>query len=218
MHLPVDDHGRSNCAAPDPERDRPRRRVARHRGTIPVWSNTPLFVPSLFAPGSPPVPALSTSRTSSTTRPCQASPLSPPLTLAFPFHRPQSVLSHSQLFHGWYLTPYSTFSADTSDEWGLYNKALTAKALLEKGYALIAPAASSSNEDAWDTNCAPYADELSNWSQSDDYTLLNKVFDGIKVRRERERASARAREQCLAIQRPPPHHSTREYPYTPAIP
>ena len=41
MHLPLDDNGRSNRAAPDPERDRPRRRVARHRGTVTVMSNTP---------------------------------------------------------------------------------------------------------------------------------------------------------------------------------
>ena len=155
--------------------------------------------------------------------------LSTPLYLypALPPHRsaPAPLYSHAipfrtthpQLFHGWYLTPYSTFSADASDEWGLYNKALTAKALLEKGYAIIAPAASSSNEDAWDTNCAPYADELSNWSQSDDYTLLNKVFDGIKVRRERERASSSAREQCLSLPTPSPTAFTLTHIHTPPL-
>lgn len=50
------------------------------------------------------------------------------------------------LYHGWYLSPESTFKAEKSDKWGLYNKALTAKALLEKGYAIIAPHASTSNE------------------------------------------------------------------------
>jgi len=83
-------------------------------------------------------------------------------------------------FHGWYLTPESTFTASSSDSYGLFNKAKTASTLLSQGYAIIAAQASQSNADAWYTNVSPWAlDPPSAYNSSGDGVLLEQIVEGF---------------------------------------
>eukprot|EP00658_Telonema_sp_P-2_P041709 TRINITY_DN2985_c0_g2_i8.p1 TRINITY_DN2985_c0_g2~~TRINITY_DN2985_c0_g2_i8.p1 ORF type:complete len:427 (+),score=90.66 TRINITY_DN2985_c0_g2_i8:52-1332(+) len=82
-------------------------------------------------------------------------------------------------FHGWYLDGISAFVSSSSDEYGLFNKALATMALLDAGYAVVAPSASQKNMDAWETNAPPYSTDLSAWSKSQDAAYLEKLFTAM---------------------------------------
>jgi poly(3-hydroxyoctanoate) depolymerase len=79
-------------------------------------------------------------------------------------------------FQGSFVPGHTAFAAAESDSFGRYELTLTVKALLDDGYAVLAPDASSNGSEFWETNIPPYAES---WSGSPDDVLMNNLFDAM---------------------------------------
>lgn len=76
-------------------------------------------------------------------------------------------------FQGSFVPGHSAFAANRSDAFGMFQLTLTVKALLDRGYAVIAPDAAVGGTSFWETNIPPYAD---NWSGCADDVLMKSLF------------------------------------------
>ena len=79
-------------------------------------------------------------------------------------------------FQGSFVAGHTSFQANKSDSFGAYDLTLTIKALLDRGYAVIAPDAASNGSTYWETNIPPYS--LS-WSDCPDDILMNHLFGAL---------------------------------------
>jgi poly(3-hydroxybutyrate) depolymerase len=84
-------------------------------------------------------------------------------------------------FQGTDIPPSEAFIASTSDlyeAYGVYYEASLTKALLDAGYAVLAPAAGAySDVTYWETNISPYA---TSWSGCGDDELMKQLFSDIQ--------------------------------------
>ena len=78
------------------------------------------------------------------------------------------------LYHGSLVTVYN-LSYHSDMPFGGYYQGKLVRALLDNGYAVIAPNALTA-KDAWQTNAPEYA---SNYQQSNDYLFFNNLFSAI---------------------------------------
>lgn len=76
-------------------------------------------------------------------------------------------------FQGSFTPGHGAFAATTSDRFGMYQLTLTIKALLDRGYAVISPDATSNGSLFWETNVPPYA---TSFAGSPDDTLMQNLF------------------------------------------
>jgi poly(3-hydroxybutyrate) depolymerase len=79
-------------------------------------------------------------------------------------------------FQGSFVRAEGAFSGRAGDAFGIYRLALTVQALLDGGYAVVAPAASGDGTLFWETNIPPYATD---WSGSPDDTLMQNLFRAL---------------------------------------
>ena len=81
-------------------------------------------------------------------------------------------------FQGSFIPGHTSFSATTSAAFGMYELTLTIKALLDGGYAVIAPDASQDGSTYWETNIPPYA---TSWPGCPDDVLMGNIFSSITM-------------------------------------
>ena len=81
-------------------------------------------------------------------------------------------------FQGSLVAGHDAFTGSKSDPFGIYNLALTVKALLDRGYAVVAPDASGNGSTYWETNMPPYA---VSWSGCPDDVLMQNLFAAARV-------------------------------------
>jgi dienelactone hydrolase len=79
-------------------------------------------------------------------------------------------------FQGSLVPGDTAFAATTSSPFGEYYLTLTIKALLDDGYAVIAPDAANDGTTFWETNIPPYA---TSWAGSPDDGLMLDLFAAI---------------------------------------
>jgi poly(3-hydroxybutyrate) depolymerase len=79
-------------------------------------------------------------------------------------------------FQGSFVPGHAAFAATTSAPFGQYQLTRTIQALLDRGYAVLAPDAAWSGGTFWQTNIPPFS--LS-WSGCADDTLVNHLFTAI---------------------------------------
>jgi poly(3-hydroxyoctanoate) depolymerase len=79
-------------------------------------------------------------------------------------------------FQGSFMPAVKAFSALRTDAFGGYSLALTTKALLDAGYAVVAPNALLDGTTYWQTNIPPY-DLL--WTSSADHAFMQAIFPAI---------------------------------------
>ncbi|HET9992660.1 MAG TPA: PHB depolymerase family esterase, partial [Kofleriaceae bacterium] len=79
-------------------------------------------------------------------------------------------------YQGSFVTGTSAFSAQVGAPFGEYNLTLTIKALLDGGYAVIAPNAAMMGTTFWETNVPPYS---TSWSGSPDDVLVTHMLAAI---------------------------------------
>jgi poly(3-hydroxybutyrate) depolymerase len=79
-------------------------------------------------------------------------------------------------FQGSFLPGHTSFAATTADPFGMFELTRTIKALLDGGFAVISPDASSNGSLYWDTNIPPYA---AAWSGCPDDVLMNNLFAAL---------------------------------------
>jgi len=79
-------------------------------------------------------------------------------------------------YQGSFVTSTSAFSAQVGAPFGEYNLTLTIKALLDGGYAVIAPNAAMMGSTFWETNVPPYS---ASWSGSPDDVLVTHLLAAI---------------------------------------
>lgn len=79
-------------------------------------------------------------------------------------------------FQGSFVPGDSGFVANKSDTFGRYELTLTIKALLDRGYAVIAPDAANNGSSFWQTNIPPYAQS---WPGCADDALMLSLFASI---------------------------------------
>ena len=77
------------------------------------------------------------------------------------------------LFHGSIFGAETSFSGDEGEAFSPYNGAMNVKALLDSGYAIIAPQGDGL-AGAWDTNFPPYS---TSWTLSNDHALMVELFE-----------------------------------------
>jgi poly(3-hydroxybutyrate) depolymerase len=80
------------------------------------------------------------------------------------------------LFQGSFFAPAKMFIGHASDGFGRYHMARTVKALLDAGYAVLAPAAHGDGSTYWDTNVPPWSFA---WESSPDHAFMLSIFDQI---------------------------------------
>jgi poly(3-hydroxybutyrate) depolymerase len=80
------------------------------------------------------------------------------------------------LFQGSFYGPPLMFDGTTDGPHGVYHLALTVKALLDAGYAVLAPAAHADGTTFWDTNVPPYSIA---WSTAPDHAFMLSIFESI---------------------------------------
>ena len=83
-------------------------------------------------------------------------------------------------FQGSFVAGARAFGAAKSDTFGAYNLSATVKALLDAGYAVIAPNAPGDGTLYWQTNVPPYATQ---WSGCEDDLLVRQLLDAISALR-----------------------------------
>jgi poly(3-hydroxybutyrate) depolymerase len=76
-------------------------------------------------------------------------------------------------FQGSFVPGSHAFAASTSDPFGEYELTSTVKALLDGGYAVLAPNAQSNGSLYWQSNVPPYA---TNWTGCDDDVFIQKFL------------------------------------------
>ncbi len=79
-------------------------------------------------------------------------------------------------FQGSFVTGTSAFSAQVGSPFGEYNLTLTVKALLDAGYAVIAPNAAMMGSTFWETNVPPYS---TSWAGSPDDIFITRTLAAI---------------------------------------
>jgi len=77
-------------------------------------------------------------------------------------------------FQGSFVAGDTGFAAVPSAQFGMYQLTLTIKALLDRGYAVVAPDASGGS--VWETNVPPYAQS---WSGCSDDVLMQGLFSAM---------------------------------------
>jgi dienelactone hydrolase len=83
-------------------------------------------------------------------------------------------------FQGSLVPGDTAFSATTSSAFGEYYLTLTIKALLDDGYAVVAPDAANNGTTFWETNIPPYA---TSWPGSPDDVYMLALFAAISAGR-----------------------------------
>jgi poly(3-hydroxybutyrate) depolymerase len=123
--------------------------------------------------------------TTATTITCQHQVLSldagsgRPITYETPLGTPPVAGWPTVLFFQGSLVPGDTaFAATTTSPFGEYYLTLTIKALLDDGYAVVAPDAASDGTTFWETNIPPYA---TSWSGSPDDVFMLGLFAAISA-------------------------------------
>ena len=76
-------------------------------------------------------------------------------------------------YQGSFIPGSRAFSASTTDSFGQYELSSTVKALLDRGYAVIAPDAQSNGTLYWQTNVPPYA---TSWTGCDDDLFVHQLL------------------------------------------
>ena len=76
-------------------------------------------------------------------------------------------------YQGSFIPGSRAFSASTADSFGQYELTSTVKALLDRGYAVVAPDAQSNGTLYWQTNVPPYA---TSWSGCDDDVFVQQLL------------------------------------------
>jgi len=79
-------------------------------------------------------------------------------------------------YQGSFVPGSGAFSASVLQPFGVYDLALTIKALLDDGYAVIAPDATLSGTTFWQTNIAPYS---ISWSNSPDDIFVQNLLSAV---------------------------------------
>jgi poly(3-hydroxybutyrate) depolymerase len=79
-------------------------------------------------------------------------------------------------FQGSFVPGDTAFAAHASDTFGRYQLTLTIKALLDRGYVVIAPDAAANGNSYWETNIPPYAIQ---WQGCDDDLLMQAILASI---------------------------------------
>jgi poly(3-hydroxybutyrate) depolymerase len=79
-------------------------------------------------------------------------------------------------FQGSFVPGHSAFAATQSDPFGMYELTLTIAALLDDGYAVLAPDTQSGGSTFWQTNIPPYA---ASWSGCADDVLMKALLAGL---------------------------------------
>jgi poly(3-hydroxybutyrate) depolymerase len=82
------------------------------------------------------------------------------------------------MFQGAFLSAGLTFSATSSDAYGMYYQTELVMNLLDAGYAVLAPEVLDAGETYWLTNIAPYA---ADWSGSPDDVLVQRMLADVKA-------------------------------------
>jgi dienelactone hydrolase len=82
------------------------------------------------------------------------------------------------LYQGAYVSAGLTFSASSSDLYGMYYQTELVKLLLDAGYAVLAPEALADGDTYWQTNVAPYA---ASWAGAPDDVLVQTLLADIKT-------------------------------------
>jgi poly(3-hydroxybutyrate) depolymerase len=96
------------------------------------------------------------------------------VTYQVPFGTPPASGWPTVVFYqGSFIAGSHAFSAAMSDSFGQYELTTTVKALLDRGYAVIAPNALGGGSQYWQTNVPPYAD---NWAGCDDDTFMHELL------------------------------------------
>jgi poly(3-hydroxybutyrate) depolymerase len=80
------------------------------------------------------------------------------------------------MYQGSFLSAGLTFSASSSDAYGMYYQTEVVKVLLDAGYAVLAPEALDSGNTYWQTNIAPYA---ASWIGAPDDLLVKAMLADI---------------------------------------
>lgn len=80
------------------------------------------------------------------------------------------------MFQGSFVSAGLTFSATSSDAFGMYYQTEVVMSLLDAGFAVLAPEALSGGDTYWQTNIAPYA---ADWSGSPDDLLVKAMFADV---------------------------------------
>jgi pimeloyl-ACP methyl ester carboxylesterase len=80
------------------------------------------------------------------------------------------------MFQGSFFSADGTFSGERDGEFGDFHEARTVMALLDAGYAVIAPEARYDGATFWDTNVVPYSFA---WDTSEDHQLMVELLDAI---------------------------------------
>lgn len=80
------------------------------------------------------------------------------------------------MFQGSFFTSDLSFVGEQGQPIGLYYQAKTLAALLDSGYAVIAPEAKAGGTTFWDTNIPPFT---VSWELSTDHLLMLAIFDAI---------------------------------------
>jgi dienelactone hydrolase len=76
-------------------------------------------------------------------------------------------------FQGSFIPGSRAFTAATTDIFGQYELTSTVAALLDRGYAVIAPNAQNNGSSFWQTNVPPYA---TNWAGCDDDLFIKQLI------------------------------------------
>ena len=79
-------------------------------------------------------------------------------------------------YQGSFVSGTSAFAAQVGSPFGEYNLTLTIKALLDNGYAVIAPNAAMMGSTFWETNVPPYS---TSWPGSPDDVLVTHLLAAI---------------------------------------
>lgn len=80
-------------------------------------------------------------------------------------------------FQGSFVAGAQMFAADRGDAFGKYNATLTIKALLDAGYAVLAPDALVGGATFWQTNIPPWS---LLWTTSSDHAFMVAIFQAIR--------------------------------------
>jgi poly(3-hydroxyoctanoate) depolymerase len=82
------------------------------------------------------------------------------------------------LFQGSFYGPPMMFEGAASGPHGVYHLALTVKALLDAGYAVLAPFAHADGTTFWDTNVPPWSIA---WSTAPDHAFMLSILESISA-------------------------------------
>jgi poly(3-hydroxybutyrate) depolymerase len=79
-------------------------------------------------------------------------------------------------YQGSFVPGSQAFAAKMGDAFGAYQLTRTVRALLDRGYAVVAPNALGNGSEFWQTNVPPYA---ASWPGSDDDLFMNALLPAL---------------------------------------